>query len=251
MHYAVIGCIHGNTEALRVCLEDIRRRKIERVVCLGDVVGYGPDPIPCLDLVRDTCFISIRGDHDTAMLNGTEGFIPNTAKVLEWTREQLQNVDPAKAQARMKFLQETLPHFSSAGIMFVHGSPRSPHEYLFPSDVTKDPRKLRAAFSAVEKVCFCAHTHVPGVIVEEPLAWRSAEELEYYYHYKKGRKAIINVGSVGQPRDGDPRACYLEIKKNEMFWRKVEYDVNGVVERLRSNEDVFTSDLAIRLSRGR
>lgn len=250
MHYAVIGCIHGNAEALRACLQDIKQRGVERVVCLGDVIGFGPDPLTCLDLVRNTCFIAIRGDHDQAMLTGPEGFIPKTASVLEWTREQLQGGDPAKSAERLGFLDETLETFASAGISFVHGSPRSHSEYLFPSDVTEDPRKLRAAFAATEKVCFNAHTHVPGVINEDPLSWTSADELEGYYHYKKGHKAIVNVGSVGQPRDGDPRACYLEIKKNEMFWRKVEYDVGRTVERLQGSE-VFTSDLPIRLSRGR
>ena len=247
MHYAIIGCIHGNRDALEATLEDIRQRGIERVVCLGDVVGFGPDPLECLRLVRERCFISIRGDHDEAMLAGTAGFIPKTARVLEWTREQIGQTDPSL----IAWLDQALDSFESAGISFVHGSPKSCHEFLFPSDVRRNRRKLRAAFAATEKVCFCAHTHVPGVIVEEPLAWFSARELDGYYHYRKGVKALINVGSVGQPRDGDPRACYLEIKKNEIFWRRVEYDLGGVVDRLRSNAEVFAADLAIRLEKGR
>lgn len=247
MHYAVLGCIHGNAEALRAVLADIRQRGVERVVCLGDVVGFGPEPLECIELVKSHCFISIRGDHDHAMLGGSDGFIKKTARVLDWTREQVQ----ANAKA-MKFLEETLESFASAGIAFVHGSPRSSFEYLFPRDVRHDPRKIRAAFAGIDKVCFVAHTHVPGVVVDTlPLSWQSATELENYFHYKKGQKALVNVGSVGQPRDGDPRACYLEIKKNEMCWRRVEYDVSRVVNRLGSQEEVFSTDLAIRLQKGR
>lgn len=247
MHYAIIGCIHGNRDALTATLEDIRQRGIERVVCLGDVVGFGPDPIECLQLVRDRCFICIRGDHDEAMLTGSEGFIPKTGRVLDWTRERVNEVDPTL----IGFLDQALSSFESAGISFVHGSPRSAHEYLFPSDVRRNKRKLRAAFAMTEKVCFNAHTHVAGVISEEPLAWYSAKELDGYYHYRKGVKALINVGSVGQPRDGDPRACYLEIRKNEIFWRRVEYDLSGVLDRLQSSQEVFAPDLAIRLAKGR
>ncbi len=245
MHYAIVGCIHGNAPALRACLEEIRARGIQRIVCLGDVVGYGPDPVECIDLVREHCFITIRGDHDQGVTDGSEGFIPKTARVLDWTRSLVES-DPA----RMKFLREAQDSFVSAGISFVHGSPRSCFEYLFPHDVTRDPRKLRAAFAAIEKVCFFAHTHVPGVITEEPLQWSAAQDQGGYYHYRKGSKALINVGSVGQPRDGDPRACWLEIKKNEMFWRRTEYDVSAVVARL-SADDTFSSDLAIRLQKGR
>jgi len=245
VHYAIIGCIHGNSEALKAVLADIRQRQVERIVCLGDVVGYGPDPIDCLRLVKESCFISIKGDHDAAILEGTSGFIKKTALGLEWTKRQI-DADESLAG----FLEEARDTFSSAGISFCHGSPRSPHEYLFPRDVKNDPRKIAAAFNLVDKVCFVTHTHVPGVIVSEPLGWLDAHAIDGYFHYTKGTKAIVNVGSVGQPRDGDPRACYLEIKKNEMRWRRVEYDVGRVVNRLASIE-ALSSDLAIRLQKGR
>jgi diadenosine tetraphosphatase ApaH/serine/threonine PP2A family protein phosphatase len=248
VHYAIIGCVHGNLAALQAALEDIHARGIERVVCLGDVVGFGPDPVGCVDLVRQRCFMLIRGDHDLSVLaDKPEGFIEKTTRSLVWTRKQLD----AAGGEHLDYLASGHESFSSAGIAFHHGSPRSPYEYLFPSDVRRDPRKLRAAFAMTEKVCFNAHTHVPGVIYEEPLAWRSAQELEGHFHYQKGQKAIVNVGSVGQPRDGDPRACYLEIKKNDMFWRRVEYDVASVVSRLSENAAVFSSDLSIRLQQGR
>ncbi|MBX3471392.1 MAG: metallophosphoesterase family protein [Planctomycetes bacterium] len=248
MHYAIIGCIHGNLAALEAVLHDIRARGIERIVCLGDIVGFGPAPAECVELVRARCFMVIRGDHDQAVLNEKPtGFIEKTTRSLVWTRERLLEApnDP------LGYLEQSQAAFSSAGIAFHHGSPRSPFEYLFPSDVRRDPRKLRAAFAMTEKVCFHAHTHVPGVITEEPLAWRSAEDLDGHFHYMKGQKALVSVGSVGQPRDGDPRACYLEIQKNDMHWRRVEYDVHAVVEHLQANAAVFSSDLAIRLQQGR
>jgi len=245
VHYAVFGCVHGNAPALRAVLADIRAHNIGRIVCLGDVVGHGPDPGECLALVRESCFMTIRGDHDHAVLEGSEGFIPKTAKVLDWTREQV-----AGDAAALDYLRQAKEAFASSGIGFVHGSPRSPFEYLFPSDVTRDPRKLRAAFAGVDKVCFCAHTHVPGVITDAPLQWRSAQDLDGYFHFKKGTKVLVNVGSVGQPRDGDPRACWLEIEKNEMHWRRVGYDLAPVLQKLEAGE-AFSSDLAIRLQKGR
>jgi diadenosine tetraphosphatase ApaH/serine/threonine PP2A family protein phosphatase len=249
VHYAIIGCIHGNLAALRAVIEDIRTRGVERIVCIGDVVGFGPDPVECVRLVREVCFMLIPGDHDRAVVAAKpEGFIEKTTRSLVWTRQQLL---AAEGEDMLGYLGAGQTSFTSAGIAFHHGSPRSPYEYLFPSDVRRDPRKLRAAFAMTEKVCFHAHTHVPGVIFEEPLSWRSAQDLEGHYHYAKGSKALVSVGAVGQPRDGDPRACYLEIKKNDMYWRRVEYDVESVVGRLRSSTDVFTSDLAIRLQQGR
>lgn len=245
MHYAVFGCVHGNAPALRAVLADIKTRGISRIVCLGDVVGYGPDPGECLQLVRESCFMTIRGDHDHGVTEGSDGFIPKTAKVLDWTREQL-----SAAPGAIDYLRQAKEGFASSGISFVHGSPRSPYEYLFPSDVTRDPRKLRAAFARVEKVCFCAHTHVPGVIIERPLQWQPAQELDYFFHFKKGTKVLVNVGSVGQPRDGDPRACWLEIDKNQMHWRRVDYDRGQVLQKLEAGEP-FSSDLAIRLQKGR
>lgn len=247
MQYAVIGCIHGNLAALTAVLEDIRTRGVERIVCLGDVVGFGPSPIECLDLVRDACFMTVRGDHDHAVIESVDGFIPKIAAGLTWTREQL---DAGGDPSRFEFLNETLDSFASAGIAFHHGSPRSRDEYIYARDVKADPRKLRASFAATEKVSFVAHTHVPGVLIDEPLGWRSAQEIDDYFHYKKGNKALVNVGSVGQPRDGDPRACYLEIQKNEMYWRRVAYDINDTVSRLEAI-DALTPDLAIRLKKGR
>jgi len=101
--------------------------------------------------------------------------------------------------------------------------------------VKKDLRKLQRAFGLVEKVLFTGHTHLPGVFTDDPIGFLPPSNVRDYFHYKRGTKVIINVGSVGQPKDGDPRACYLEIQKNEMFWRRVEYDVQRVVEKVKAN----------------
>lgn len=229
---------------MRAVVADIKERAIGRIVCVGDVVGVGPEPAECVDLVREHCFILIRGDHDEAMLSGVSGFSHFMGQVLEWSKQQLET-DPT----RLQYLEKSLPSFESAGISFHHGSPRSKYEYLFASDVKSDPRKLRTAFHGFEKVCFHCHTHVPGLITQEPLQWRSAQELDNYYHYRKGEKILVNVGSVGQSRDGDTRACYLEINKNEIYWRRVDYDVAGVVAKVQANE--VLAPAAPRLQKGR
>lgn len=249
MHYAILACVHGNLEALRAVLEDAERRGVERIVCLGDLVGFGPDPAGCIDLAKEKCAIVLRGCHDQALLEGGAALGGSGRAAIEWSKEQVL-ADPELGPQRVQWLETCPESYEAAGIAFRHASPREPiAEYLFPEDVRRDPRKLARAFAATEKVVFVGHTHVPGVFLADPIRWSAAAQLEHYYHYKKGEKVIVNVGSVGQPRDGDRRACYLEVKKNELFWRRIEYDVDSVVAKIEGN-DRLAQSAAHRLRRG-
>ena len=243
MHYAIISCVHGNLEAAQAVIEDATRRGVEQIISIGDVVGFGPDPVECVDLVRERCGISLLGCHDQAVVEGGAHMPQAAREGLKWAKESL-------GDERIAWFQTLPTHYEAAGIVFCHASPRE-HvtEYLFPDDVRRDQRKLTRAFEKTAKVVFVGHTHIPGVFHENPVRFTPAAQLENYFHYKKGEKVIVNVGSVGQPRDGDPRACYLEVNKNEMYWRRIEYDVQQVVSKIQSNSRL-TASTAQRLLRG-
>jgi len=243
VHYAILSCVHANLEALQAVVEDATRRGVEQIISIGDVVGFGPDPVACVDLVRERCAIALRGCHDQALLEGAAHLTAQTCDGLAWAKESL-------GPERIAWL-ETLPtSYDAGGIIFCHASPREHvSEYLFPEDVRRDPRKIARALEKTEKVVFVGHTHIPGVFRADPLRWTPAAPLENYFHYRRGEKVIINVGSVGQPRDGNPKACYLEVNKNEMYWRRIDYDVQQVVAKIQSNSRL-TASTAQRLQRG-
>jgi diadenosine tetraphosphatase ApaH/serine/threonine PP2A family protein phosphatase len=235
--------VHANLEALSAVVDDATRRGVEQIVSIGDIVGFGPDPVGCVDLIRERCGIALRGCHDQALLEGASHLPQVTRDGLNWAREAL-------GEERLAWIESLGIQYEAGGIVFCHASPREPvSEYLFPEDVRRDQRKLVRAFEKTSKVVFVGHTHIPGVFQENPIRWTAASQLENYFHYKRGDKVIVNVGSVGQPRDGNPQACYLEVNKNEMYWRRIDYDVKQVVAKIQSNSRL-TASTAQRLLRG-
>ena len=254
MRTAIISDIHANLAALQTVLAHIDEQSVDRIICLGDIVGYGPDPVECVDLVAKRCEWSLMGNHDFGVLYEPTNFNAAAEQAAYWTRAQFERdrtSQPDAAMRRWEFLGRLRVRVNHEGFLCVHGTPRRPiNEYLFPEDATNSPVKMQQVFDRIERHCLVGHTHVPGVITENPLAWRSAADLEGYYHYRKGEKSLINVGSVGQPRDGDPRAGYIEIRKNEIFWRRVAYDVEAVIERMERLE-VFGTNYSARLRQGR
>ncbi|MBI3725801.1 metallophosphoesterase family protein [bacterium] len=248
MHYAILSCVHANADAFLAVVEDAEKRGVEQIVCLGDLVGFGPDPQDCVDIARERCAITTLGCHDESLLDGGAHLPSSIRATIDWSKEVISA--GSKGGARLEYLSKLPQQYDSGGIAFLHGSPRDPvSEYLFAEDVRRDPRKLTRAFSAVSKISFVGHTHIPGVFMENPLRWTAAAALDGYMHYKKGEKVIVNVGSVGMPRDGDARACYLEIEKNELWWRRVDYDATAVAKRIRANDRLIPST-AQRLEQG-
>ena len=255
---AVISDIHSNTEALKAVLDDITQRGIERVVCLGDVIGYGPEPRECLDLVRQRAETCLMGNHDFAVLYEPENFNAGAEAAAFWTRQQLDgDPDEVGRRERLEFLGSLkIKHrlvdesFDTGPVAFVHGSPRRPvNEYVFPDDVYNNAHKLQGLFDRFEHLCFVGHTHVPGVFVETP-DFYVPEELEYVYEVDPNRKALINVGSVGQPRDRDSRASYVLLEAGCVRFVRVAYDYEAViakVEPLAQLDDY----LGVRLREGR
>ncbi len=208
MRRALISDIHANLEALGVVLDDIKAQNVDEIFCLGDVIGYGPNPCECIDLLMEACTLCLLGNHDQGALFDPDGFNIGAEKAIFWTREQLENPrDRVNNERRWEFLSMLPRTHRLDSYLFVHGSPRNPlSEYIFPEDIYNH-RKMERLFQLVEKYCFQGHTHVPGVFTEG-FQFYSPEEVGNEYTLGEG-KIMINVGSVGQPRDGDPRACYV------------------------------------------
>lgn len=203
---AIISDIHGNLEALDAVLADIKQQGIQEIYCLGDIVGYGPNPRECIDRVT-SCKLCLLGNHDQGALFDPEGFNPGAERAIFWTRTQLEKGDPKGNERRWEFLGE-LPRMHREGkFLFVHGSARNPlNEYVFPEDIYNQ-RKMERIFSLVDQYCFQGHTHVPGVFTAS-LKFLAPEDIGFTYNLGE-EKLLINVGSVGQPRNGDWRASYV------------------------------------------
>jgi len=231
--FAVISDIHSNLEALTAVLADIRARGIERVMCLGDVIGYGPDPVPCLDLIRQNCQVTLCGNHDQAVLLEPNNFNVGAERACFWTRSCLEDESDAKLRdERWRFLGQLPVKHVDGRMLFVHGSPRRPvNEYIFPDDVYTNPTKMAHIFERIEGVCFVGHTHVPGLFSTEP-DFYSPEEFNGKMDFGDGERRIFNVGSVGQPRDRDPRACYVVVNDTIVEYVRLEYDVPSTVAKV-------------------
>ena len=206
MRRALISDIHGNLEALEAVLAHIETQSVEEIYCLGDIVGYGPNPRECIDRVTD-CAVCLLGNHDQGALFDPEGFNAGAERAIFWTRKQLESGEREGNERRWDFLGELPRVHREPGLMFVHGSARNPlNEYVFPEDIYNQ-RKMERIFSLVERYCFQGHTHIPGVFTEG-LDFISPEECQFIYTLGE-TKALINVGSVGQPRNGDSRGSYV------------------------------------------
>ena len=212
---AIISDIHSNLLALEAVLADIQQQNVDGVVCLGDVCGYGPEPIECVEKVRSVAQWTLMGNHDEALFVEPKDFGKNARLAIEWQKRVLEpKLDSTQVdEERWYWLQNLSPRRAENNVLFVHASPREPlYEYVLKEDFNAGGQgpseKAVDIFSAMEWLCFCGHTHRPGVVAED-YEWFRPEELNnYMYVLKPGCKTLINVGSVGQPRDGITWACY-------------------------------------------
>lgn len=274
--FAIISDIHGNLEALEAALADIDKRGIARIFCLGDVIGYGASPKECLDIVVDRCEACLCGNHDHAVFYEPYNFNPAAERAAYWTRDLLESESSKTARDRRWDFLGNLPiHLEVDGLLFVHGSPRRPvNEYLFAEDVYTNPGKIQANFEKLEahhRSCFVGHTHVPGVFVDDPYFDPPSELPDSgRYPIADDEKAIINVGSIGQPRDRDSRASYAIIHEEADVKRlnesgemstmpncrtvvefvRLEYDIQKAVRKILDNPEL-DDFLGTRLLEGR
>jgi len=268
--FAIISDIHSNLEALEAVLADIDARGIREIVCLGDIVGYGANPKECLDLVRRRCRVTLMGNHDHAVLFEPTNFNLPAERACYWTRQLLEEEpDPAVRRERWKFLGELPVRVKETDVLFVHASPRRPmNEYIFPEDVFTNPQKVIANFERLDaRICFVGHTHQPGVFVDDPYFDPPHELPDSPFYEMDNERVIVNVGSVGQPRDRDTRACYVVVHRRpealesgteslvatalgcsveQVEFVRVEYDLERTVSKILAEpnlEDMLGSRL--------
>jgi predicted phosphodiesterase len=256
---AIISDIHSNYEALSAVFDDLERRGCEQVVCLGDVIGYGPEPDRCLDMVAEKVDVTLMGNHDYAVLYEPSNFNVGAESACYWTRQFLENYEDTQRRNRWWDLlgamsaKHTIPStdLDIPELAFVHGSPRRPiNEYVFPDDIYNAPGKLQGSFDRFKGLCFVGHTHVPGCFFLEPPDFYNPEDLDGEYILEPDKKVLINVGSVGQPRDRDPRASYAIFDEDVVRFIRVDYDVEAVMEKVRNIADL-DDYLGLRLKEGR
>ncbi|HLX61600.1 MAG TPA: metallophosphoesterase family protein [Planctomycetota bacterium] len=254
---AIISDIHGNLEALHAVLADIRAQGADEIVSLGDVAGYGPDPTPCVKIVRKVCRWSLCGNHDAALfMTHALGFNESAAKAIAWQRRKLRPHFfslPGKS-ARWIWL-ENLPSARQEGrVLYVHASPRDPlMEYVLEEDFNDNgfgpSEKAIEMFNAFEWVCFVGHSHRPGVATHD-LRWIKPVDLpDMRYTLPPNEKTLVNIGAVGQPRDKNKDSCYVLFDGQSIRYRRVPYDVEKTMKKMAAVPDL-DKRLAERLASG-
>ena len=257
---ALISDIHGNLVALEAVLADIAQQNVDAIYCLGDLVGYGPQPLEVVDRIYQVAEAgkTIAGNHDHAIFEEPIGFNRSAREAVDWTRETLQPrwYHWGTPKRRWHWLKNLPTIFEEGQVMYVHASPRQHlEEYILEehtqgmSHSGEDPEvMLEENFQLVKHVCFIGHTHRPGVLTHD-YQWIKPGECEQRWSLPE-EKAIINIGSVGQPRDGDPRSCYVIFDGAEVEWRRVEYDIDAVRRLIEANTRL-DNRLAERLYNGK
>ncbi len=245
--FAIISDIHSNLEALTGVFGRIDAEKVDEVLCLGDVVGYGPDPEACIDIIRERCRFTIRGNHDDALIGSANDFNIYAREVIEGTRQLMRPglFSSLAKRERWTFIRSLEPARREGRVLYVHGSPRDPvKEYVMRTDVVFAPDKLKDIFSRIDHLCFVGHTHQPGVFIEKNDAGRvyfehvSPSEMPDATWTVTPERALINVGSVGQPRDGDNRACFVFVEEDgegrplKVRFQRIEYDLRVTIKKI-------------------
>ncbi len=232
---AVISDIHGNLPALEAVLAEIRREEVDEILCLGDVVGYGADPAACLERVWDECTVLVRGNHEEAVLTpaAARSFNPVARFAIEWTRKTLGWDHLAMIKSMTNVFE------GGDRLTLVHDSPvpTAGGGYLH------DARTAAIAFRGFDsRICIVGHTHVPVAFVAPRIGTIEPAEVDTVdlsdadeWAWPADGRVILNPGSVGQPRDGDPRASIgiLDLERGTFGIRRVEYDVVRAQSDLR------------------
>ena len=238
---AVVSDIHGNLHAFQAVLAAVDGMGIETLVCLGDVVGYGAFPNECIDELRLRDVPTLAGNHDHAAIGKTEvRFFNDIARrAVEWTAQRLTPENMEWLERRP--YQYELP----GGLLFVHASPVSPEAWGYVLTFGD----ARSSFDAFEqRVCFIGHSHQPAVV-----EYRDGELTcpdASVFPLREGCRYLINVGSVGQPRDRNPNACFVtvDLERNEVEFHRESYDVQAAQEAIRAAG--LPEELAERLAFG-
>ncbi len=228
MRFAFISDIHANLEALEAVLDDIGTQNIDEVICLGDIVGYGANPNECCELISSRAPVTLLGNHDAAAVDqlSTQHFNIHAKIAIEWTSKNLKKENQA-------FLDALPFKATKPSMTLVHATPYEPNMWYYITSLEE------AAFNCQffdTQLCFVGHTHIPIVIVLD-------KDKELYVHQDssihldevEGGRLLINVGSVGQPRDRNPKSCYgiFDNDTGEFIYRRVAYDIDKTQAKMK------------------
>lgn len=218
--------VHSNLEALEAVLKDFKKEKLNKLYFLGDAVGYGPNPNECVELIQKTAQKPLMGNHDYAVLDmmGTNWFNQYAKEAIEWTKKNL-------SEKSLETISRYLMDFRFDNFHLVHSTPKEPQnwDYIFSLDEAEEN------FSFFNRpVCLIGHSHRPFIIKKyqnRPCSLVEEEEVKLEDQFKY----LINIGSVGQPRDGDNRSCYLIYNDQKKFLRlkRVPYDVKKTQKKMK------------------
>ncbi|HOJ50486.1 MAG TPA: metallophosphoesterase family protein [Spirochaetota bacterium] len=228
MLYAIISDIHANLEALNAVLEDINSFNVDSIYSLGDIIGYGPNPNECVELIIKNNIKSIKGNHERALSNKKylENFNLIAANVINWTEKELtvENKEILEGLTNYIILEEKF--------ILVHGSLKNLDKYLVENeDIIEEVEELKESGFKIE---FFGHTHISRVIVDEkkPIKPKGNEKIKL----NPDNIYLINPGSVGQPREADNRASYIIFDSDNLTvtYRKVNYDIEKTIKKIKS-----------------
>ncbi|MBN1130410.1 MAG: metallophosphoesterase family protein [Chitinispirillaceae bacterium] len=244
MRFAFISDIHANLEALEAVFDDIEKQAVEEVLCLGDIVGYGANPNECAELVRKKCTHILLGNHDAAAVNllATHHFNSHAKIAIEWTAANLKtDIRSFLLSLPLVLTRETLT--------LVHSTPYEPNMWYYITSLEE------AAFNFQyfdSQVCLVGHTHIPIIIVldsKKEVYVHQASQINL--HGMEESRLLINVGSVGQPRDRNPDSCYaiLDTTLGDFSYRRVPYHIEKTQAKMKKIK--MPEFLINRLSEGR
>ena len=257
MAIALVSDLHANIEALEAVLKDIESQGVDKIYCLGDIIDYGPNPCEVLDIAVKKFDLNILGNHEEALMMVAEDFNERAMRSVDWTRETLNDpgIPRENRHEYWNFLDSLVKvrYAKKGNTLYLHGSPRQPtRDYVFPKDI-KNPEKIEQIFSGFKngiQFCFCGHSHIPGIYTAKCQYAHPSKLKNSEVDLSKFDKLLVNIGSVGQPRDNDTRASYVIQYDDRVVFRRVEYDFNKTVEKLR-NIKRLPSFLAERLLVGK
>ncbi|HBE71815.1 MAG TPA: phosphoesterase [Planctomycetaceae bacterium] len=234
---AIITDIHGNLEALNAVLGAIRETAATRIICLGDLVCYGPDSTECVRL-SNSWDIVLLGDWDSAILDHAPNkWSPTHNDHIKYIRSEFNDSDDA--DQLIGIIRSFKNDHIESSIHFAHGTPQDNREWVFPED-SYDPKKLNRIASRFNKVLVCGHAHINGIYHQN-----SDEEWEFIepepgtrYNVRLAQKTIVTVGSVGQPRDNDSRASFVLLDGNFAEFHRIAYDIEKTASKIRANPNI-------------
>ena len=243
MRYAIISDIHGNLEALQAVLLDIGTQSIDHLLCLGDIVGYYPDPDECCRLVQENVKISVAGNHDFAAIGriDTNNFTYYAFTAMEWTKQHLNS-------ASLAYLRSLPLTYEIDSMFLTHSSPTSPSDwiYLFPDS---EDVVFETFNNLIYRINFIGHTHWPSIMIQDK--GKIVLSNQHSIALKEDQFYLINAGSVGQPRDFDHRSSYAiyDTGAATISMHRVEYDYFKTQKKILDNNLPYF--LAERLEKGR